>query len=611
MENFIVSARKYRPQNFNTVVGQSHITTTLKNAILNQHLAHAFLFCGPRGVGKTTCARILAKTINCTNITKEGEACNQCESCVSFEKGASLNIHELDAASNNSVDDIRTLVEQVRFAPQAGKYKVYIVDEVHMLSTSAFNAFLKTLEEPPPYAIFILATTEKHKILPTILSRCQIFDFKRIVPEDTVKHLEEIVEKEHIKAERNALQLIAQKSEGCMRDALSILDKIVSFSNGALTYENTLEHLNILDEGYFFKLLTHLTEQDLTSAMLLYDEINQKGFEGDTVLYGMAAFIRNILVCKDKASAHLLESIEGWRDQYLAAADKIGTPYLVSALNILNESEIQFKMARNKRLHVELALIKLNFLQQAIELSMEDGQLVKKKLVDAHYPIRTKKIIPLSNIVVNAEAKLVIETAAPTSKPASNPVVSTPATTPVALPKAVTPPVQNSPSDNSSSHTASPNLTGGKKSLLAVLQQKYGNDYSIEEVKDAISLNMETLQQCWNDYAVQMEKELKHSVAGTFRIATLQIEDPTHFTITVPALTAQKFVEQERMRLMETIWERFQNRAIQFSILVDAGEKEDVPLHLKLNSKQKFEHIAKQYPLVQELKERLNLEVNF
>jgi DNA polymerase-3 subunit gamma/tau len=564
------------------------------------------LFCGPRGVGKTTCARILAKTINCTNITKEGEACNQCESCVSFEKGASLNIHELDAASNNSVDDIRALVEQVRFAPQAGKYKVYIVDEVHMLSASAFNAFLKTLEEPPPYAIFILATTEKHKILPTILSRCQIFDFKRIVPEDTVKHLEEIVEKEHIKAERNALQLIAQKSEGCMRDALSILDKIVSFSNGALTYENTLEHLNILDEGYFFKLLTHLTEQDLTSAMLLYDEINQKGFEGDTVLYGMAAFIRNILVCKDKASAHLLESIEGWRDHYLAAAEKISTPYLVSALNILNESEIQFKMARNKRLHVELALIKLNFLQQAIELSMEDGQLVKKKLVDAHYPIRTKKIIPLSNIVVNAEAKLVIETAAPPSKPASNPVVSTP----VATPKAATPPVQNSPSDNSTSQT-SPNLTGGKKSLLAVLQQKYGNDYNIEEVKDAISLNMESLQACWNDYAVKMEKELKHSVAGTFRIATLQIEDPTHFTITVPALTAQKFVEQERMRLMETIWERFQNRAIQFSILVDAGEKEAVPLHLKLNSKQKFDHIAKQYPLVQQLKERLNLEVNF
>jgi DNA polymerase-3 subunit gamma/tau len=616
MENFIVSARKYRPQNFNTVVGQSHITTTLKNAILNQHLAHAFLFCGPRGVGKTTCARILAKTINCTNITKEGEACNQCESCVSFEKGASLNIHELDAASNNSVDDIRTLVEQVRFAPQAGKYKVYIVDEVHMLSTSAFNAFLKTLEEPPPYAIFILATTEKHKILPTILSRCQIFDFKRIVPEDTVKHLEEIVEKEHIKAERNALQLIAQKSEGCMRDALSILDKIVSFSNGALTYDNTLEHLNILDEGYFFKLLTHLTEQDLTSAMLLYDEINQKGFEGDTVLYGMAAFIRNILVCKDKASAHLLESIEGWRDQYLATAEKIGTPYLVSALNILNEAEIQFKMARNKRLHVELALIKLNFLQQAIELSMEDGQLVKKKLVDCHYPIRTKKIIPLSNIVVNAEAKLVIETATTTIPAAAStkaPVEQShqqtqkAASSPTKEPDAKT---VVAPTSQPSSNPVTPNL-GGKKSLLAVLQQKYGSEYNIEEVKEAISLDMETLQTCWNDYANKMEQDLKHSVAGTFRIATLQIEDPTHFTITVPALTAQKFVEQERMSLMETIWERFQNRAIQFSILVDAGEKEDVPLHLKLNSKQKFDHIAKQYPLVQQLKERLNLEVNF
>ena len=278
------------------------------------------------GVGKTTCARILAKTINCTNITKEGEACNTCESCVSFEKGASLNIHELDAASNNSLDDIRTLVEQVRFAPQAGKYKVYIVDEVHMLSASAFNAFLKTLEEPPPYAIFILATTEKHKILPTILSRCQIFDFRRINSNDTVLHLEEIVGKEKIKAEKNALQLIAQKSEGCMRDALSILDKIVSFSNGALTYENTLEHLNILDEAYYFKLLKFLTAQDLTSAMLLYDEINQKGFEGDMVLYGLASFIRNILVCKDPASAHLLESIEGWREQYIEKANTTSTP---------------------------------------------------------------------------------------------------------------------------------------------------------------------------------------------------------------------------------------------------------------------------------------------
>ena len=606
MENFVVSARKYRPQNFNTVVGQAHITTTLKNAILNNHLAHAFLFCGPRGVGKTTCARILAKTINCTQITKEGEACNTRESCVSFEKGASMNIHELDAASNNSVDDIRALVEQVRFAPQAGKYKVYIVDEVHMLSASAFNAFLKTLEEPPPYAIFILATTEKHKILPTILSRCQIFDFKRITNNDTVVHLEEIVEKEHIKAEKNALQLIAQKSEGCMRDALSILDKIVSFSNGALTYTNTLEHLNILDEAYFFKLLDYLTAQDLTNAMLLYDEINQKGFEGDTVLYGFAGFIRNLLVCKDKASAHLLESIEGWREQYASTAQKVNTSYLVSALNILNESEIQFKMARNKRLHVELALIKLNFLQQALSLSMEDGQLVKKKLVDVHYPIKTKKIIPLSNIVVSKEAKLVIETAVdiPVKKQAS----------PTA--KAAEPMNQmvaeSIPAKDTKSVTSLPvDQNGNKKNLLAALQEKYGSQYQIEEVKESKPLDIETLQAVWNEYTAYLETTTKHSSAGTFKLAELQIEDPIHFTVTVPALVAQKFVEQERMSVMEKIWDRFQNRAIQFSILVAAGEKEDVPLHLRLNSKQKFERIAEQYPLVKELKDRLNLEVYF
>jgi len=617
MDNFVVSARKYRPQNFNTVVGQAPITTTLKNAILNNHLAHAFLFCGPRGVGKTTCARILAKTINCTSITKEGEACNTCESCVSFEKGASLNIHELDAASNNSVDDIRTLVEQVRFAPQAGKYKVYIVDEVHMLSTSAFNAFLKTLEEPPPYAIFILATTEKHKILPTILSRCQIFDFRRITSNDTVAHLEEIIGKENIKAEKNALQLIAQKSEGCMRDALSILDKIVSFSNGALTYENTLEHLNILDEAYFFKLLDHLTKQDLTQAMLLYDEINQKGFEGDMVLYGLASFIRNLLVCKDPASAKLLESIEGWREQYISVSKEISTPYLVSALNLLNDAEIQFKMARNKRLHVEMAIIKLNFLQQAIELSMEDSQVVKKKLVDSHYPIRLKKIIPLSNSVVTKEAKLIIEQQPVVSKAAvsktsqaAEPIKAT-AETIKAASEPITAADQLSTKENSVPTNTTPSEKGSNKNLLAVLQNKYGEKYKIEEVIDSVPLTMEDLKKCWDDFTLTLETDLKHSAASTFKLAQLDIENETHFTITVPALTAQKFVEQERMNVLERVWDHFHNRAIQFSILVAASEKEDVPLHLSLNSKQKYERIAAMYPLVQELKTRLNLEIYY
>src|SRR5690349_16143884 len=379
MDKFIVSARKYRPQNFSTVVGQAHITTTLKNAIKSNQLAHAFLFCGPRGVGKTTCARILAKTINCENPTKEGEACNVCHSCKSFNEGTSLNIHELDAASNNSVDDIRSLVEQVRFAPQAGKYKVYIIDEVHMLSSAAFNAFLKTLEEPPPYAIFILATTEKHKILPTILSRCQIFDFKRITLQDTINHLQEIAQKEDIATDEAALQLIAQKSEGCMRDALSILDKIVSFTNGAVTYNNTLEHLNILDADYYFKLMDCMLQQDLAGAMLLYDDINRKGFEGDLVVNGFAEFIRNLLVCKDEKAASLLEVVESFRDKYVEAANNASAAVLISALNILNETEINYKAARNKRLHVELAIIKLCYLQQAIELSAEGTTLSKKK----------------------------------------------------------------------------------------------------------------------------------------------------------------------------------------------------------------------------------------
>ena len=286
----------------------------------------------------------------------DGEACNTCHSCISFNEGSSLNIHELDAASNNSVDDIRSLVDQVRFAPQAGKYKVYIIDEVHMLSSSAFNAFLKTLEEPPPYAIFILATTEKHKILPTIFSRCQVFDFKRITNQDIVDHLLEICEKENIPADKSSLEIIAQKSEGCMRDALSIMDKMVSFSDGKLTYADTLEHLNILDDGYYFKLLTAIREQQLSEALLIFDEINRKGFEGDLLLNGFAEFIRNLLICKDEKAARLLEVVEDFKQKYIEEAKGVEGSWLISALNMLSESEFHFKSARNKRLHVELAL---------------------------------------------------------------------------------------------------------------------------------------------------------------------------------------------------------------------------------------------------------------
>jgi DNA polymerase-3 subunit gamma/tau len=602
MDKFIVSARKYRPQNFNTVVGQSHITTTLKNAIKNNQLAHAFLFCGPRGVGKTTCARILAKTINCTNQTADGEACNTCNSCVSFDAGTSLNIHELDAASNNSVDDIRSLVEQVRFAPQAGKYKVYIVDEVHMLSTSAFNAFLKTLEEPPSYAIFILATTEKHKILPTILSRCQIFDFKRITNNDTVDHLQEIVGKEGLKAEKAALQVIAQKSEGCMRDSLSILDKIVSFTNGTVTYQNTLDHLNILDEDYYFKMLDAMQQQDLAAAMLLHDEINRKGFEGDLVLNGFAEFIRNLLVCKDAKSAALLEAVEGMQDKYIATANKTGMSYLVSALNILNEAEINYKMARNKRLHVELTLIKLNFLQQAIDLASGNGGVIKKKRLDAPVSFRTREVQSIQlQPSPSSEAKLYIEKQAPAAPTMAVKPVQPAANTATPLPTPARQPATRSVTTGN----------GTKKNLLDALRDKYGDQYAIEEVKEAEILGMEKLQTCWESYTLTLEKQLKHSSVGTFRSARLAIENDIRFTVTVSAITSQKFVEQERMMLIDHLHKEFNNRAIVFDVLVEAGEKEDIPAHMRLNSKQKFEHIAQQYPLVRELKDKLKLEIDY
>lgn len=600
MDNFIVSARKYRPQNFNTVVGQQHITTTLKNAIRNNQLAHAFLFCGPRGVGKTTCARILAKTINCTNQTADGEACNTCNSCVSFDAGTSMNIHELDAASNNSVDDIRALVEQVRFAPQAGKYKVYIVDEVHMLSSSAFNAFLKTLEEPPPYAIFILATTEKHKILPTILSRCQIFDFKRITNNDTVEHLQEIVDKEKINAEKAALQVIAQKSEGCMRDSLSILDKIVSFTNGTVTYQNTLEHLNILDEDYFFQLLECMQKQDMAGAMLLFDQINRKGFEGDLVLNGFAEFIRNLLVCKDAKSASLLEVVEGMQAKYIQVAQQTSLSYLVSALNILNDTEVNYKMARNKRLHVELALIKLSFLQQAIELTTDKGTVVKKKRVDGPIAFKTKMI---QSLAPPAPSTLPGQAAV---KPSSNPTQPSAAHLSSSTPEAKLFVAQ----------TAAPApvgtiKTGPKKSLLEALKEKAGSNYQIEEVKEAMPLTEESLRAFWDAYIVQLEQQLKHSAVGTFRIASLEIESDIHFTVRVSAVTAQKFIESEKMVLIDQLQTQFNNRAINFTILVEEGEKEDVPLHMRLNSKQKFERIAEQYPLVRELRDKLRLEIDY
>ncbi|QEM14715.1 DNA polymerase III subunit gamma/tau [Mucilaginibacter sp. P4] len=369
MDNFIVSARKYRPATFETVVGQQHITNTLKNAIKNNQLAQAFLFCGPRGVGKTTCARILAKTINCTNLKPNGEACGECASCKAFENGNSFNVHELDAASNNSVDDIRSLIEQVRIPPQAARYKVYIIDEVHMLSQAAFNAFLKTLEEPPHYAIFILATTEKHKILPTILSRCQIFDFNRIRVEDTANHLASIAGKESIGYEPDGLHIIAQKADGGLRDALSMFDQIVSFSGGKVTYRSVIDNLNILDYDYYFNITESLLKEDTAKVLLFFDEILSRGFDGAHFIAGLSEHFRNLLVGKDQSTLKLLEVSEGIKTKYLQQSQQASVSFLLSAMNIANQCDISYKLSKNQRLQVELALLKMCHLPSVFNLA--------------------------------------------------------------------------------------------------------------------------------------------------------------------------------------------------------------------------------------------------
>lgn len=596
MDRFIVSARKYRPQTFDTVVGQEHITTTLRNAIRHQQLAHAFLFCGPRGVGKTTCARILAKTINCEKPTKDGEACDKCNSCQSFQEGASINYFELDAASNNSVEDIRTLTEQVRFAPQGGRYKVYVIDEVHMLSTAAFNAFLKTLEEPPPYAIFILATTEKHKILPTILSRCQIFDFKRITTQDTVGHLETICKKEKINAEKAALQIIAQKSEGCMRDALSILDKIVSFTNGELNYAQTLEHLNILDEDHYFRFLAMMQQQDLSGAMLLYDEINRKGFEGDLVLNGLAEFFRNLLVCQDAKAAVLLDTVESFREKYLSVAATVKAEYLISALNILTEAEINYRSARNKKLHVEMALIRLCYLQQAISLVGENQGLVKKKMTEGALGFRAMPIQLYTGqkSALSTGTSSTAGTSSSKSKEAgAKLIIESPAEK-----KAVEAPVH-------SAATASPKLSA----LTKIREQfKSGNNSSNEPVNKA--LEQGTLQTAWLDYAQQL-KEARNPAAQPLEMAGLRLVDENSFEVVTRNNIEQRFIEQERNPLYQFLQQKLKNRSLQFSVIVEELPGSKPTAEGMLSVREQYQELVKRYPIIQELKERLRLELDY
>jgi len=508
MENFVVSARKYRPITFDTVVGQGSITSTLKNAIRSNTLAQAFLFCGPRGVGKTTCARIMAKTINCLNPTENMEACNECESCRAFNNNASFNIYELDAASNNSVEDIRNLVDQVRIPPQIGQYKVYIIDEVHMLSPAAFNAFLKTLEEPPAYAKFILATTEKHKIIPTILSRCQIFDFKRITVDDIAKHLAFVAQSEGVTAEPEALNIIAQKADGALRDALSIFDQMVSFSGKNITYKDVIENLNVLDYDYYFQIVDHILRGETSDILLILNDIISKGFEPQHFVSGMGNHLRSLMVCKDPVTVQLLEVSEQLRQRYLAQSQACPMPFLIRALEINNKCDIDYRAANNKRLHLEIAMLKMCALcSQALNMPTSQAHPAQ---MPQNRPQQSNPTPAAAAIGANPSPAAAPTLAQPTQKPmqthkAVEPTVAAKVPEPVEVPtKTVTRPVEAPVSTGSTSAQPTqpvvrPRGTTSSFSINKAMQQAEQKAEDKEETWDT-PFTQEQLKAAWEDF---------------------------------------------------------------------------------------------------------------
>jgi len=597
VDNFIVSARKYRPVTFESVVGQQHITNTLKNAIKNNQLAQAFLFCGPRGVGKTTCARILAKTINCTNLQPNGEACGTCDSCRSFLNGNSFNVHELDAASNNSVDDIRSLIEQVRIPPQAVRYKVYIIDEVHMLSQAAFNAFLKTLEEPPHYAIFILATTEKHKILPTILSRCQIFDFNRIRVEDMAAHLASIAQKENIKYETDGLHIIAQKADGGLRDALSMFDQIVSFSGGDVTYKAVIDNLNILDYDYYFNITGSLLKEDSAGTLILFDEILTKGFDGAHFISGLSEHFRNLLVGKDTATLKLLEVSDGIRTKYLQQSQASSVSFLLSAMNIANQCDLSYKLSKNQRLQVELALLKMCYLGSAFNLvnnppnAMPEGQLKKKP--------------DTSTVTGNAPASKVENAPVLHDAPAvyGNKEKPTPNATQVK--EAKTEPVAEKPK------VFIPNLHTTASSVKIPSLKELGKAAEVLEEDDPYlkgddkeNFTPDSFLKYWTDYAAKLKTEGKQNVLSVFNGSAPIMLQPYEFEVVVGNKVQENLFKTERPYLLNFLRTNLKN----FSIEVNPRIDEQVVTKRPYTNQEKYQHMAAKNPQLAELKKRFNLD---
>ncbi|MDR2887036.1 MAG: DNA polymerase III subunit gamma/tau [Bacteroidales bacterium] len=576
MEDFKVSARKYRPASFDMVVGQETITNTLKNAIRNKHLAQAYLFCGPRGVGKTTCARIFAKSINCTNPREDAEPCNECESCKSFNDHRSFNIHELDAASNNKADDIRSLTEQVRIPPQIGRYSVYIIDEVHMLSSTAFNAFLKTLEEPPAHAVFILATTEKHKIIPTILSRCQIYDFSRIKTDDIVSRLKFVAQNESINADDEALHTVAAKSDGALRDALSIFDQLVSLCGTTITYRNVIENLNVLDYEYYFRIINGAINGDISSVLLLFNDILEKGFDGHNFISGLNSHIRNLLVCKDAATVKLLEAAPAVKKQYLGQTAECPVVFLLNALETGNTCDLNYKLSKNARLHVELALIKICKIQaECSEKKKPDVKTVQGEENTAEaaaspQPVKNENAAPAENIPENRQP-------ARTEKPAK------------------TFSIKNLM--NSNAEVAPVNAGAGVK-----------NDTQEEKTPDTgkTELTEAGLNAAWNEFTGKLAGEGTRIVS---MLKTTRIEMPDNKTVRLYLDNTDQedtFIHNYRQRLAAFLERKFILNDVEIETVVEqAGQG-----NMLYSDEQKYSYLASRYPMLQDMKRTFGLDIN-
>ncbi|MCB2195976.1 MAG: DNA polymerase III subunit gamma/tau [Bacteroidetes bacterium] len=573
MENFIVSARKYRPSTFKSVVGQASITTTLKNAIKNNHLAQAYLFCGPRGVGKTTCARIFAKTINCKSLDENVEPCNTCESCQSFNQNRSYNIHELDAASNNSVEDIRTLIEQVRIPPQVGKYSIYIIDEVHMLSSQAFNAFLKTLEEPPAHAIFILATTEKHKIIPTILSRCQIFDFNRIRVDDTVEYLEYIAKEEKINYEVDAFNIIAQKADGAMRDALSIFDQVVSFSGNNITYQNVIDNLNVLDYDYYFKVTNGFLKNDIPEVLLIFDEIIEKGFDAHHFINGLSEHFRNLLVCRDETTLKLLEVGASIRESYQEQTQKCSQEFLFAALEISNKCDVSYRLSKNKRLHVELSLIELcNITSEKKKPNDEvtENQDTKKNIATQQQAEpQYKKSEEKKEVVQEQKSKPILK-----SKPKSLTTFSI-----------------KDKMKQSSQENVIEEETGVEEKKEP--DQILSNEFSEKELIDK-----------WHEFSNKVGD--KPRIFNTLTSKDPKLEEKNIITFNIDNNLQEQKINEIRNELMDYLKRELKNNQIDLKLILSEVEEENNKLY---TSEDKFKHMLSKNQNLNTLKQEFNLDL--